>query len=59
VSLFKKENGGDFFVSNWYEEVDTARLALIAAVLILVGDAFLVAAAVSALKKFDFMRLKD
>ncbi|NLY95986.1 MAG: hypothetical protein GX082_00900 [Clostridiaceae bacterium] len=46
-------------MSNWYEEVDTARLALIAAVLILVGDAFLVAAAVSALKKFDFMRLKD
>lgn len=46
-------------MSCWYDEVDSAKLALIAAVLILLGDAFLVAAAVSAVKKLDFLRLKD
>ncbi len=46
-------------MSCWYDDVDSAKLALIAAILILLGDALMVAAAVSAVKKLDFLRMKD
>lgn len=46
-------------MSCWYDDVDSAKLALIATILILLGDALLVAAAWSAVKKLDFLRLKD
>lgn len=46
-------------MSCWYDDVDSAKIALIAAILILSGDVLMVVAALSAVKKLDFLRMKD
>ncbi len=46
-------------MAGWYDDIDSAKLALIAAILILVGDALLFASAYTAVRKLDFLRLKD
>jgi hypothetical protein len=43
----------------WYDDINAAKLAMIAAILILIGDALLFASAYTAVKKLDFLRVKD